>query len=101
MNSETTLVTGATSGIGFHLAQEFASHGHPLVLVAPVEAELQQIASELEDQHGVSIRVIAKDLEEPQAAQQIFDELATNSVTIEILVNNAGHGQRGRFWDIP
>src|SRR5438128_1447134 len=35
MNTETTLITGATSGIGFHLAKEFASHQHPLVLVAP------------------------------------------------------------------
>src|SRR4051812_20211787 len=101
MNSDTTLITGASSGIGLHLAKEFASHGHPLVLVAPVEAELERIASELADQHGISVRVIAKDLEEPDAAQQIFDELASNGVAIEILVNNAGHGQKGRFWDIP
>jgi uncharacterized protein len=101
MNSETTLITGATSGIGFHLAREFASHGHPLVLVAPVESELRQVASQLEDQHGVTVRVIASDLEQPEAAEEIFNELAGAGVAIEILVNDAGHGQRGKFWEIP
>jgi uncharacterized protein len=100
MNTETTLITGASSGIGLHLAKEFASHGHPLVLVAPVESELKQIASELEDQHGISVRVIAKDLEQPQAAEEIFNQLASEGVEIEILVNDAGHGQKGKFWDI-
>jgi hypothetical protein len=48
----------------------------------------------------VDVRVIAKDLEQPQAAQEIFDELQSAGVTIDILVNNAGHGQRGHFWEI-
>jgi NAD(P)-dependent dehydrogenase (short-subunit alcohol dehydrogenase family) len=39
MNSETALITGSSSGIGLHLAHEFASHAHPLVPVAPVESE--------------------------------------------------------------
>ncbi|HJT80456.1 MAG TPA: SDR family oxidoreductase [Chthoniobacterales bacterium] len=101
MNTETTLITGASSGIGFHLARQFARHQHPLVLVAPVESELKEIAADLGDQHGVSVQVIAKDLEQPGAADEIFSELAADGVEIEILVNNAGHGQKGRFWDIP
>src|SRR5436309_221060 len=101
MNSDTTLITGASSGIGLHLAREFASHGHPLVLIAPVESELKQIAAELEDQHGISVRVIAKDLEQPDAPEEIFNQLAGEGVEIEILVNDAGHGQKGKYWDIP
>jgi short-subunit dehydrogenase len=101
MNSETTLITGASSGIGLHLARQFAQHGHPLVLVAPVEAELQKIASDLKGAHGVNVQVIAKDLEQPDAAQQIFEEVTGAGATVEILVNNAGHGQNGKFWEIP
>ncbi len=101
MNTETALITGSSSGIGLHLAHEFAAHGHPLVLVAPVESELQALASELAAKHGISTRVIARDLEKPTAAQEIFDELQRGDVTIDILVNNAGHGFRGKFWEIP
>lgn len=98
MNRETTLVTGASSGIGLYIATEFASHGHPLVLVAPVEAELQIIASDLADTYGVEVTIIAKDLRDPDAAPQIGTELAGRP--IEILVNNAGHGRRGKAWEL-
>lgn len=50
---------------------------------------------------GIDAVVIAKDLEQPNAAQETFDELQSAGVTIDILVNNAGHGQRGKFWDVP
>ena len=99
-NKGTTLITRASSGIGLHLAHEFAKHGHSLVLVAPVEAELRRIADEFERDHGIEVRVIAKDLREENAGQEIFDEVQRGE-PIEILVNNAAHGQRGKFWEIP
>jgi short-subunit dehydrogenase len=97
MNTETTLITGASSGIGLHLATEFASHGHPLVLVAPVESELSQVAEDLK-RFGVETTVIAKDLREPNAAAEIREALEGRA--IEILVNNAGVGQKGKAWEI-
>lgn len=101
MNSETTLITGASSGIGLHLAREFAKNGHPLILVAPVESELQQVASSITSEFGVQARVIAADLEQPDSAQRVFDEATGGGATVDILVNNAGHGQNGKFWEIP
>jgi len=101
MNAETALITGASSGIGLHLAHEFARHGHPVVIVAPVESELQTAAEEFRSKHGVTVHVIAKDLEQPGAAQAIFDELQSNSIDIDILVNNAGHGFQGKWWELP
>lgn len=101
MNTDTALITGASSGIGLHLAHEFARHGHPLVLVAPVESELREVAAQLKPATGIDPVFIAKDLEQPNAPQEIFDELQRAGVSVEILVNNAGHGQRGLFWEIP
>lgn len=99
MNTQLTLITGASSGIGLHLAKEFAKHGHPMILVAPKEDELQQIAAEITGAHGVEVSVIAKDLREENAAEEIFQ--AVGNQTMEILVNNAGHGQKGKAWEIP
>jgi uncharacterized protein len=98
---ETVLITGSTSGIGLHLAKEFARHKHPLALVAPVESELRKIASELKTAGASLVRTIAKDLENPEAPQEIFDELSSERIYIDILVNNAGFGHRGKFWEIP
>jgi uncharacterized protein len=99
MSKETTLITGASSGIGLHLAKEFAKHGHPLVLVAPVEAELQAIASDLKGAHDVEVRIIATDLREANAETAICEGVGESAV--EILVNNAGHGKKGKAWEIP
>src|SRR4051812_46880126 len=98
---ETTLITGASSGIGFELARQFAKHGHGLILTAPVESELRTIAKELTDNHGVSVQVIAKDLRDANAAEEIFSTVQQMGPPVEILVNNAGLGQKGNFWEIP
>jgi short-subunit dehydrogenase len=98
---ETVLITGSTSGIGLHLAKEFARRRHPLVLVAPVESDLEKVASELKTAGAVSVRIVAKDLEKSTAPQEIFDELSYDRIYVDILVNNAGFGHRGKFWEIP
>ncbi|MEY2529403.1 MAG: uncharacterized protein QOJ05_1493 [Verrucomicrobiota bacterium] len=101
MNAETALITGSSSGIGLHLAHEFARHGHSLVLVAPVEAELAEIARKITAEHKVKVVVLAQDLEKENAGQEIFDELRRSATDVHILVNNAGHGYRGKSWEIP
>jgi len=101
MNSQTTLITGASSGIGLELAREFAKNGHPVILTAPVENELTNIAREFEEMHGVWVRTIPQDLEEPDAAEKIFNSATKEGRSIDILVNNAGLGQRGKFWEYP
>lgn len=98
---ETTLITGASSGIGLHLAYEFARHGHPLVLVAPQQDELDVLAANLHNTCGIPTHAFAADLEQPDSAEELFDKTAALNLEIGILVNNAGHGFRGRFWELP
>ena len=97
--SQTALITGSSKGIGLHLAREFARHGHPLILVASDASELEAAAADLRAAYPVDVSVIAKDLREESAADEILAELAGRP--IEILVNNAGHGQKGKAWEIP
>lgn len=95
----TTLVTGASSGIGLHLAHEFAAAGHPVVLVAPNRDELERVADTLRRQHEVEVTSIAVDLEHPDCVERIASGLGAR--VVDVLVNNAGHGQLGNFWEIP
>lgn len=101
MPNDKVFITGASSGIGLDLARQFASHGHPLVITARVESELQAVARDLEAAHGVSVRVIAKDLEQPHAAEELYEATRMEAEPVDILVNNAGLGRLGRFWELP
>jgi short-subunit dehydrogenase len=90
------LITGASSGIGLDLAKLFAQGGHDLVLVARNEEALRAVAADCE-KLGVKAHVLAQDLNNPNAAQEIFDELEARGTVIEVLVNNAGFGTHGMF----
>lgn len=90
------LVTGASGGIGLHLAEELAQAGHDLVLVARRESALQALAERLRRQ-GAAVTVIALDLAaEPDA---LVARLAALGLSPEVLVNNAGFGLFGKHAD--
>jgi short-subunit dehydrogenase len=98
--SSTSLVTGASAGIGADIARELASRGHGVTLVARREDRLRELASELESQHGVRAEVVACDLSHYNARQRLIAELDERALTVEILVNNAGFGSAGIFQDL-
>lgn len=91
------LVTGASGGIGYELAKLFAQDGYNLILVARDQAELDQRAAEFSSQHGVTAIGIAKDLFNPEAAFELYDEVKAKGLTVDVLVNDAGQGQFGLF----
>jgi uncharacterized protein len=90
----TTLLTGASGGIGYELAKLFARDHHNLVLVARSADKLAQVANELQV-YGVTIKTIAVDLATPLAPKFLFDQL--HDTPIDILINNAGFGAHGEF----
>ncbi len=101
MPKETVLITGASSGIGLELAKLFAADRSDLVLVARRKDLLENLAGEIGQEYGVSVRVLAKDLADPTAPVAIFDELAADGVQVDVLVNNAGFGAVGDFVQLP
>ena len=100
-NSETVLVTGASSGIGLELARCFAAEGSRLVLTARNTAALELLATELRRDHKVEAIVLTADLSRPESPAQIFSELKGRGIGVDILVNNAGFGAHGLFAELP
>ena len=95
--SQTALITGASSGIGYELTKLFARDRYNLVLVARSESKLEQIASQLTKQFGIIVKVVIKDLSSPTSPKEIWQELQTEAITIDVLVNNAGFATYGLF----
>ncbi|HRZ42100.1 MAG TPA: SDR family oxidoreductase [Bacteroidales bacterium] len=96
-----TLITGASSGIGYEFTKICARKGHNLILVARNGTKLQQIAGELQQQYPVKMVIIPQDLSEPDAADHIFKRIHNESLTVENLINNACFYIRGPFMDTP
>jgi short-subunit dehydrogenase len=96
----TALITGASGGIGLELARVFAREGHNLVLVARSADKLQALAGELSGKHGIAALALSSDLSTPAAPQQVYDELARQGITVDVLVNNAGYATYGHFHEL-
>ena len=98
------LITGASSGIGKEMARIHAERGGDLVIIATRKNRLDELKLELEKNYSVKVMVIAKDLTQPDAPKEIYEEVKTAEIKIDYLINNAGFGGRGQFierdWNI-
>ena len=99
----TTLITGASSGIGASFAHEFAKNNHDLILVARNIEKLNTLKLEIEDKYPVRVFVLQKDITKEGACQEIIAWTEKENLSVDVLVNNAGIGSYGKFhemsWD--
>ncbi|HWT04065.1 MAG TPA: SDR family oxidoreductase [Pyrinomonadaceae bacterium] len=94
---KTTLITGASSGIGEAFARRLAARGENLVLVARSEDKLKGLSAELAQAHNVHAQYVAADLTETDAPGKLFAETQRRGLAVETLINNAGFGSMGDF----
>jgi short-subunit dehydrogenase len=93
----TTLITGASSGIGAAFARKLAARGRNVFLVARSEDKLTTLCNELGRLTSIRAQHLALDLEQPDAGSQLLEETRKRELEIDMLINNAGFGSMGDF----
>ena len=91
----TSLVTGASSGLGEQFARQLAARGSSLVLVARSADRLAALADELRAKHPVTVSTVPADLSQAEQVSRVVAHAAATQV--DVLVNNAGFGTYGTF----
>ena len=94
------LVTGASAGIGAAYARRLAARGYNLLLVARRVDRLNELATELVRRHGVQAEPLPADLTKDAELKAVEDRIAREE-RLEFLLNNAGFGTDGRFYESP
>ena len=87
------LITGAGSGIGRDMAKYLATMGYDLILVGRDKHRLEELQNELQ----VNSQIIIADLSDPTRVKEVY--VMTRNENIDILINNAGFGAFGKFYE--
>ena len=93
----TTLITGASSGIGAAFARKLAARGRNVLLVARSEDKLIALCNELGRLTSIRAQYLALDLRDAAARSQLFEETKQRGLEIDMLINNAGFGSMNDF----
>ncbi|HAP34994.1 MAG TPA: short-chain dehydrogenase [Bacteroidetes bacterium] len=100
MTKRTALITGASGGIGYELAELFAKDGYNLVLVARSTDTLKAIAEDFQSKYHIVAHIVPMNLSSADSPNELFHYLERNNITVDFLVNNAGFGMLGKFNEI-
>ena len=99
MDRRLCLITGASAGIGAEFARQYAALGWDVALTARREDRLKDLATEIESKYGVHPICIAQDLARANSADKILAALSEQGRHVDALVNNAGYGLPGTFFN--
>lgn len=92
-------ITGASSGIGAVFARRLAAD-HDLLLIARREERLQELSRQLSAEHGTRVDILVADLAKEDDLERVAERMEADP-KLALLVNNAGFGSRGLFWNTP
>ena len=94
-SNEFAVVTGASSGIGFELAKQFAQHDFDLIVVAE-DAELETAAREVQAL-GARVEAMQVDLATAEGVERLAERLNEDPRPVDVVALNAGIGAGGDF----
>ena len=92
------LVTGASSGIGLNCAKILASKGYDLIITARSTDKLNKLKEEIEKEYSKKVVVLPLDISKRENIEELFNK--TKDYEIEVVINNAGLGKVGMFYEV-
>ena len=92
------LVTGASSGIGLNCAKILASKGYDLIITARSTDKLNKLKEEIEKEYSKNVVVLPLDISKRENIEELFNK--TKDYEIEVVINNAGLGKVGMFYEV-
>lgn len=95
----TALITGASSGLGEAFTRELASRNYDLIIIARRKHRLEELSEELKSSYPISVDAIVADLSTEKDINQV-EEHIKKIKNLDMLVNNAGFGTSGYFYDV-
>jgi hypothetical protein len=95
----TCLITGASAGIGVEFARQVAERGYNVTLAARRVDRLSELAAEIERDHNVRAVAVECDITDAVQREQLLASIADRGEHVDLLINNAGKGVDGPFWE--
>jgi uncharacterized protein len=92
LTGKNVVITGASSGLGEHIAYETAKRGGNVILLARSSTKLEKMVSDIKGKFSVKASFYTFDICDDQNVNEVFKEIYKKWETIDILVNNAGFG---------
>lgn len=94
---EHVLITGATSGIGYEFARIFAENKYNLILTGRNIEMLENMKQKMEEKYKVAVYIFEKDLSKTGSAEELYRQVKSNNINVDILINSAGFGYVNEF----
>ena len=92
------LITGASSGIGYHCAKILAEKGYDLIITARSVDKLNKLSEEVKKEYNKEVVIIPLDISKRENIEELFNK--TKDYNIEVVINNAGLGKVGMFYEV-
>ncbi|AEI35914.1 3-oxoacyl-ACP reductase FabG [Francisella salina] len=89
LNGKIALVTGASRGIGFEVAQALATRGAMVIGTATSQGSAEKFENEMKNK-GFQARGLVLNISDIESIKNFFAEVKAEKLVIDILVNNAG-----------
>ncbi len=98
---KTAMITGASRGIGKACALKFAQEGYELVLTCHTNQQLlQNLQQEIMDTYQIPCHIYAGDIGDYEFVTQLFKDLKSKNISVDVLINNAGVAHIGLLSDM-